>query len=139
MLSLILILLFAALSVIHVYWLIRGPRSMPAVIPTRDGKPAFIPSRLATFLVATGLLCCAGLVAALSGWIRIQVPPGQLTLLGDAIAGAFLLRAIGDFRLLGFFKRVRGTKFALLDTVLYSPLCLGIAAGVFWITLRRAP
>jgi hypothetical protein len=41
------------------------------------------------------------------------------------------LRAIGDFHLIGFFKRVRGTRFASLDTAVYSPLCLALALGVF--------
>ena len=41
-----------------------------------------------------------------------------------------LMRAIGDFRYVGFFKRVRGSRFARMDTTLYSPLCLALAAGV---------
>jgi hypothetical protein len=40
----------------------------------------------------------------------------------------FGLRAIGDFRYLGFFKRVTGTRFARADTLIYSPLCAGLAA-----------
>ena len=42
-----------------------------------------------------------------------------------------LLRAIGDFHLVGFFKTVRGSRFAWLDSSLYSPLCLALALGVF--------
>jgi Protein of unknown function (DUF3995) len=41
-----------------------------------------------------------------------------------AIAAIFLLRAIGDFRYVGFFKKERGSKFAKMDTKFYSPLCL---------------
>ena len=37
------------------------------------------------------------------------------------------LRAIGDFRYVGFFNRVRDTGFARLDTLAYSPLCAGLA------------
>ena len=37
------------------------------------------------------------------------------------------LRAIGDFRYVGFFKRVRDSSFARLDTLAYSPLCAGLA------------
>ena len=40
------------------------------------------------------------------------------------LAGLFLLRTIGDFRYVGFFKRVREGRFAHLDTRFYSPLCL---------------
>ena len=39
-------------------------------------------------------------------------------------------RAIGDFKYVGFFKRVRGSKFARMDTLVYSPLCLLLALGV---------
>ena len=39
-------------------------------------------------------------------------------------------RAIGEFRYVGFFKRVVGSRFATLDTFVYSPLCLALAIGV---------
>ena len=51
------------------------------------------------------------------------------------VAAAFLLRAIGDFRLVGFFKRVRNTRFAAWDTRLFSPLSLGIGIASFWVAL----
>jgi len=37
------------------------------------------------------------------------------------VAVVFLDRAIGDFRYVGF-KQVRGSRFARLDTILFSPL-----------------
>jgi hypothetical protein len=43
------------------------------------------------------------------------------------IAAVFALRAIGDFRYVGFFKRIRDSKFARLDTLAYSPLCAALA------------
>ena len=39
------------------------------------------------------------------------------------------MRAAADFRLVGFFKRIRHTHFARLDTAVYSPLCLALAIG----------
>jgi hypothetical protein len=44
---------------------------------------------------------------------------------------------VGEFKYVGFFKRVRGTRFATLDTLVYSPLCLLLAAGVAWVALRH--
>jgi hypothetical protein len=41
-----------------------------------------------------------------------------------AIIVIFLVRAIGDFRYVGFFKKYRNTKFGKNDTKYYSPLCL---------------
>ena len=40
------------------------------------------------------------------------------------------LRAVGDFRMVGFWKTVRDTPFARWDTRLFSPLCVAIAALV---------
>jgi Protein of unknown function (DUF3995) len=39
----------------------------------------------------------------------------------------FLLRAVGDFRYAGLFKKVRGTRFAKADDRLFTPLCIGVA------------
>ena len=41
-----------------------------------------------------------------------------------------IVRAIGDFKYVGFFKQRRGTRFALLDTRFYSPLALALGVGV---------
>jgi hypothetical protein len=48
----------------------------------------------------------------------------------------FLVRAVGEFKLVGFFKRVRGTSFARWDTWLFSPLCLGISFAALWLALH---
>jgi len=39
-------------------------------------------------------------------------------------------RGVGDFRLVGLSKRVRGTRFARYDSFVYTPLCLALAAGI---------
>jgi hypothetical protein len=36
----------------------------------------------------------------------------------------FILRAIGDFKYLGFFKKIKNTKFGQNDTKYFAPLCL---------------
>jgi hypothetical protein len=46
------------------------------------------------------------------------------------LAAGLLARTVGDFKYVGLFKRVRGTPFARLDTLLYSPLCLLLSLGV---------
>ena len=86
--------------------------------PQVDGKPAFKPTRAAT--VAVGLV-----LLATSAIVLLQV---QLLIAGAA--AVLVLRAIGDFRLVGFFKRVRGSRFARLDTLLYSPLCLALGTAL---------
>lgn len=55
---------------------------------------------------------------------------------GSATVGVVLVaRAIGDFRYVGFFKRVRGSRFATLDSLLFSPFCLTLGAGALWVAL----
>ena len=41
-----------------------------------------------------------------------------------ALAIVLIIRAIGDFKYVGFFKTVKDTPFADYDTKYYSPLCL---------------
>jgi Protein of unknown function (DUF3995) len=117
--------LLAALGALHVYWALGGRWGLAAAVPEREGRPLFQPGRVATVGVAT-LLFWAGILVlprSASGFALSET----LTSWGRwAIAFAFLMRAIGDFRYAGFFKRVRGTRFADLDTRLYSPLCLAL-------------
>jgi hypothetical protein len=53
------------------------------------------------------------------------------------IAGVFMLRAIGEFKYVGFFKKVRKTAFGLNDTKFYSPLCLLIGLLMMIIQLNK--
>jgi hypothetical protein len=76
------------------------------------------------------LLLFAGLVGATAEFVEIGIPVRVLSWLCDALALGLLARAIGEFKYVGFFKRVRDSKFARLDTLLYSPLCLLLAVGV---------
>ncbi len=124
-----LIATFLGVSFWHVYWLLGGRVGRDAAIPEIDGRPAFQPSAAATFVVATALALCALLLAATAGLIPLPLSPTVLTWLTQALAVVLLLRAIGDFRLVGFFKRIRDTRFARLDTAVYSPLCLLLAIG----------
>jgi hypothetical protein len=71
--------------------------------------------------------------------VQLAVPPPTLRWLSYLLAAGLFARAVGDFRFLGFFKRVRGTRFATLDYFLYSPICLLLAAGVTLIAHATAP
>ena len=83
--------------------------------------------------VALALMGAAG-VAILRGYVHVASFSGSLVhWAAIALGGVFLLRAMGEFRLVGFFKRVRGTPFAIWDTWLFSPLCLLLALAFFFI------
>lgn len=133
--TVLLIAVFLCLSFVHFYWLLGGSFGQHAAIPEIDGKPAFQPSALAILTVAIGLMLCALLIAAISNVISLPIPHTALSWLCQALALVLLLRAIGDFRLVGFFKRIRGSRFAYLDTAIYSPLCLVLAIGVAMVNL----
>ena len=138
-LPILLVATFAGLSGLHWYWACGGSWGRDAAVPERNGRAAFTPSRFATALVAIGLAACAVLVAALAGWLSLPLGPGFLNRLDFAVALLFLARTIGDFRLVGWFKRVRGTRFATFDSLFYSPLCLGLSLGVFWLLRTQRP
>ncbi len=119
----------AFLSGLHIYWALGGRWGWGAAIPQVDGRPAFTPSRFATLLVALGLAAAAALPLVRAGALPFAVAPWLSQWSAVFLAFIFFIRAVGDFRLVGFFKRVRGTPFAIWDTRLFSPLCLLLAAG----------
>jgi len=138
-----LVTIFAAISLMHVYWAMGGQWATVAVIPQvplENGgqtlRPAFKPSGWITLAVAVALLLIAALVCMRVGWWFSPVHHWALQWVISAIALLMFARAIGDSELVGFFKEVKGSRFARLDTWVYSPLCLILGAGllaVAWI------
>ncbi len=126
--ALALILIFLFISGLHVYWAFGGQWGNSAVLPTRhDNAKVIMPGVIPTLTVAFGLLCLAAIVFLNS----FQFNTLQFAGLGIlrkyglwSIAAIFFLRATGDFTYVGFFKKIRNTRFARNDTKYYSPLCL---------------
>ena len=112
------------LAGMHFYWAAFGTGKRSAAIPEVDGVPVFKPSKAATAAVGVVLLGTAAVVLL------------DVKLLLAGAAAVLILRAVGDFRLVGFFKRVRGSKFAHMDTLLYSPLCLALGAALAVLAAR---
>ena len=106
-------------------------------VPSKDGEPVFVPSKASTIAVGMVLVLFAGLVAATAGLIPSGLPPTLLKWLSLALALGLLARSVGEFRYVGFFKRVRGSRFATMDTFLYSPLCLALALGIAYVAIGR--
>lgn len=121
---------FVVLALWHFRMAFSPQTGESKAVPSVDGKPLFVPSRTATLLVGLALLGCTALVAATAGFLWPDAPPRFLSWLSYALALGLLARAIGDFRYVGLFKKVRNSPFARMDTRLYSPLCLLLAAGV---------
>jgi hypothetical protein len=127
---------FACLAALHVLWAFGGRWGAGAAIPEVGGRPRFTPSRFATLAVAAALAGAAAVVLARADLILSSAPPWASRWPAAALGAAFVLRSIGDFRLVGFFKSVTGTRFARWDTRLYSPLCLLLGLGALWLARR---
>jgi len=120
-------------AAVHVYWAAGGKAGKAAAVPTAEGRAVIGPSALGTAMVAAGLCLIVAILALRIGWLKLPVIAGDYILVQIAawlIAAVFALRAIGDFRYIGFFKRIRDTRFARLDTLAYSPLCAVLAVLV---------
>lgn len=134
--ALLVCLVFVALSLWHFYMALSTTSGVSGAVPSVEGKPVFVPTRKATIGVAIVLLVFGGLVAGTAGIVPVGLPPVVLPWLSYALALGLLARAIGDFKYVGFFKRVRGSRFARFDTLVYSPLCLLLAVGVAIVAAR---
>jgi hypothetical protein len=124
---------FSALGLLHVYWAVAGDAGKSVGIPSVDGKPLFTPSMFSTLMVAAALFTAALVISGTLGWLGSRVPSSLFRVLTLGIAVVFLIRSVGDFKYVGFFKSVTGTGFAYWDTWLYSPLSLFIAAAALYI------
>lgn len=114
-----------SISLLHFYWALGGKWASQSVLPMKkNGLPVFKPGVFVTLLVAFGLLIFALLILAnlemFSQIIALQFL-GPLTWL---VAIIFLIRAFGDFRFVGFSKRIKNTTFSRKDSLYYSPLSL---------------
>ena len=126
-LAFILITVFMGLSGIHWYWAFGGRWGFNYALPTnKNGERVLNPRRIDSAIVGLGLLLFAFFYSIKSALFLFNIPNWLLEYGGWLISLIFLLRAIGDFNYLGFFKKVRTTEFAIRDTRYFSPLCLFI-------------
>jgi len=136
--AIILFLIFLFLSSIHFYWGLGGRWGSEAVIPVKDNTVKVkMPGPLPTFIIAFGLLGFGLFILIKSGLINLNLPLWLEKSGLWIIAGIFILRAIGEFKYVGFFKKIKQTKFGQNDTKYYSPLCLLIGTLTIFIELNN--
>ena len=134
--SLLLTLTFTILSIIHLNWALGNTWGLSKAIPTKtDNQEIIKPGPIITLAVALGLLIFAA-------FYFIIPEPGNpknwiFEYIGWIIPSIFLLRSIGDFKYVGFFKRIKTTEFSKFDTKFYTPLCLIIAFLGYLIQIFR--
>ena len=123
--------IFAILSGLHFYWAAGGKFGSAVAIPSVDGVRALNPSPAATIVVAVLLIIAMLVILGQLGLLGSLMPKWIFRWATFGIAVVFFLRAIGDFKLVGFFKQINDTAFSFWDTWLFSPLCLFIALVAF--------
>jgi hypothetical protein len=137
--SLLLFLIFLSLSLIHVYWAYGGKRGLTAALPqTENLEPVMklksdLLSKISTLSVALTLALFGLFSLELGKFISIFGESAPF--LGLLTSAAFALRCVGDFKYVGFFKKVKNTPFAYSDSVLYIPLCLIISGSLLFLIL----
>ncbi|CAZ95031.1 DUF3995 domain-containing protein [Zobellia galactanivorans] len=89
---------------------------------------------IATLVVGVVLVLFALVYLMKSGLLTIQGLNGVINYGYWFIPFIFILRAIGDFNYLGFFKKVKHTAFAKADSKVFVPLCLAI--GIMGILIQ---
>jgi hypothetical protein len=134
-LSILLSLILIGLGLIHFYWVIGGKFGFSESLPTKEsGERVLNPKKIHCAIVGIGLTVFGILYILKSEIIEYNTPEWIIKYGSWIIPTIFLLRAVGEFKYVGFFKSVRKTKFAELDTKFFSPLCLTI--GILGIIIQ---
>lgn len=126
-LSIALFLIFLGLSIIHFNWARGGIFGFETVIPTKEnGDLVMKPRVIDSVMVGVWLLLFALFYLYKSTIFQFEIFTWISNYVGWIISIIFIARAVGDFRYVGFFKKVKQTKFAIADSKYFSPLCLFI-------------
>ncbi|ANE46498.1 hypothetical protein SY83_09650 [Paenibacillus swuensis] len=126
------------ISLIHFYWAFGGEWGGQAAIPQKvEGGAVFRPRMWETLVVAVGLIVFAFILTVQGGLLNFMEGSPLVHWTCLVCAFIFLIRAVGDFKYLGFFKKVKSSVFAGYDTWFFSPLCLYLALS-FLLAWRSA-
>lgn len=123
--SIVLVFILFTLGILHFYWTIGGKWAFENSLPHKEtGERVLNPKSFECFIAAIMLIAFGFFVLVKSKIILFDLPI-WLNYYGlYVLAFVFIMRAIGDFKYVGFFKKIKKTTFGRLDSKLYSPLCL---------------
>jgi hypothetical protein len=131
LLSFLLIGIFLFTSGLHFYWAAGGRWGAAQAAPMNEqGKPILNTGVFPSLVVGIGLLSFAVFYAL--PLLGIDLLPAFI---GWIIPSIFMFRATGDFKYVGFFKKINDSVFAKADTKYFTPLCVLMAASGFGIKL----
>ncbi len=125
------------ISLLHFYWMLGGAWGFKQALPTTaEGKFIFQPKTFECGVVAIGLLGMSFYTLIYADILPFELPFFVEKYTIWLLASIFMLRAVGDFRFVGFTKSIKTTEFAQLDTQFYAPLCLYLSIGFILIGLK---
>jgi len=129
----ILTYILLILALLHFYWAVGGKFGLDYALPTdAKGNRLLNPSTFMTYVVGFILLSFAYVT-----YSRLHVGDESIVIIyaGYGVSLLFFLRTVGDFNLVGLFKKVKNTEFAKYDTWVYVPLFFSISLmfiNVLW-------
>jgi hypothetical protein len=124
-LSLILILVFTFLGLIHFSWVFGNTWGLEASLPTKEfGEKVLNPKKIETAIVGIGLCLFAAFYLDYGIFHFGFLSDTVYLVISWIIPSIFLLRSLGDFKYVGFFKKIKNTTFGRMDSKIFSPLCL---------------
>ncbi|MFY8036557.1 MAG: DUF3995 domain-containing protein [Cyclobacteriaceae bacterium] len=129
--------IFFWLGALHFYWAMGFTRGLAEAVPVKpSGEKIMNPSPTACVVMGLALWSMAIVQGMHAGWWldRFSGFAKWGTL---AIAIVFLMRVVGDFKWVGWWKKITNTPFAKNDTRYYVPLCLFISASSFALFFYR--
>lgn len=126
LLTLSVIVILLIISLFHFYWALGGKLGLDKALPTKNGIKLLNPSKSLTFLVALFLLGFAFII------LQLLSPDINAIYIyfSWVISFVFFIRAIGDFNMIGFFKKIKETEFANYDTKFFIPLSLYLGFSI---------
>lgn len=130
-LGLFLFSIFFLISMIHFYWGIGGSWAISSTIPTTMADEKVINPKLPScFLVGSGFFIIGLFILIKAGLVFLKLPNWILNYGLWIISSLFILRAIGEFKYVGLFKKIQTTKFAKTDSKYFTPFCLLLGIGL---------
>ena len=113
---------FTIISVFHFYWAFGGKRGINAALPQFEGdKKVFLPSTLMTAGVAMIFLGIAVFTLYSIKFLDFHVPDFLKNYGLYCLTAGMIIRALGDFRYVGFLKTVKNTEITIF--CYYHELC----------------
>lgn len=128
LISLVLAVVFAILCIIHMNWARGSQWGLQSALPSDpSGAKLFQPRKIDSLIVGVGLLGIAIFYLIEAQMISYALPSWAMQVVGWIVPSVFLLRALGDFKYVGLFKKIKETRFATMDTRYYTPLCIALS------------